>query len=555
MPFISIRARVLRRAFLLFAGLSAGLAHAATYYVAPSGSDAANGTSIEIPLKTLQKAVDRAGPGDEIQVRAGTYREEVEVKNGGAAGRPLAITSYKNEPAVIKGSDVVSGWVQQDANTWKKTDWKINSQQVFVDFDAHPGPPLQQIGSPSKFYKAFEYPKPAGQGLADMAPGSFFYDPAASTLYIRLADGADPNRHTIEASTRKSLLRVNAPYVKVQGLAFRHSNVSAFMQQGAAITLSANSQLDHCDIQWADFAGVNLGYQTTGVQVTNSNISNNGDSGINAPGSYAFRIAGNTIKGNNYRNFNPLWHAGGIKATTKAYGTVERNEVADNQGSGIWFDYANGEQPLIVRNNFVHDNGPVDSGIFIEVSNNGRIYNNVLANNARRGIYLSGSDGIQVYNNTIFGTKGYAGIELGGMPRQGATLTNNRVYNNIISHGESRYDLIIMPANGSSIAANQSDYNNIYRPGAPIRLASAGNYTDLRAWQGATHMDERSISTDPEFVSPTAKGGAVDLEVKPGSPVARAGKAPDEAADSAAPAAKATAGAFAIGASGIAPRK
>jgi parallel beta-helix repeat protein len=393
-----------------------------------------------------------------------------------------------------------------------------------------------------------------GQGVADMTSGSFYYDPAASTLYVRLADGGDPNHHTIEASTRKSLLRLNAPYVRLQGLAFRHSNVSGAIQQGAAITMSDNSVLDHCDVQWTDFAGVNLGLKTNAVQVTNSNISNNGDSGINAPASFAFRIAGNRITGNNYRNFNPLWHAGGIKATTKAYGTVERNEVANNNGSGIWFDYANSGQPLIVRNNFIHDNGPVDSGIFMEVSSGGRIYNNVLANNTRRGIYLSGSDDIHVYNNTVFGTKGYAGIELGGMPRQGATLTKNRVYNNIISHGESRYDLIIAPDNGGTIAGNQSDYNNVYRPNAPIRLASAANYTDLRAWQGATHMDERSISADPGFVAPAAAGAAVNLEIKPGSPAAGAGKAPDDPLDStAAPTARNAGGAFPMGASGIAP--
>ncbi|HEX4328652.1 MAG TPA: right-handed parallel beta-helix repeat-containing protein [Burkholderiales bacterium] len=553
MPFIRATAWHHRLALLLVCAAGAGGVQAATYYVAPAGSDAANGTSIEIPLKTIQKAVERAGPGDEIQVRAGTYREDIDIKAGGAAGRLLTIAAYKGETPVIKGSDIVTGWTQQDANTWKKTDWKINSQQVFVDFDTRPGPPLQQIGMPSRFYKTFEYPKAVGQGLADMTPGSFFYDPAAGTLYIRLADGSDPNRHTVEVSTRKNLLRLDAPYVRVQGLAFRHSNVSANMQQGAAITMSSNSVLDHCDVQWADFAGVNLGLNTTGVQVTNSNISNNGDSAINAPGSYAFRIAGNQLTGNNYRNFNPLWHAGGVKATTKAYGTVERNEVAHNNGSGIWFDYANSKQPLIVRNNFIHDNGPVDSGIFIEVSNNGRVYNNVLANNARRGIYLSGSDGIHVYNNTIFGTKGYAGIELGGMPRQGATLTDNRVYNNIISHGESRYDLIIAPDNGSTIAGNQSDYNNVYRPNAPIHLASAGNFTDLRAWQGATHMDERSISADPDFVAPGAARASADLEVKPGSPVTRAGKAPDDTVEgaTAAPAA----GVFPIGASGIAPRK
>ena len=532
-------------------------AQATTYFVAPNGSDAANGTSSDIPLKTIQKAVERAGPGDSVLIRAGTYREEIEVKNGGTADKPLTIAGYKDELPVLKGSDIVTGWERHSEGIWKKTGWSINSQQVFVDFDERkPLPSLQQIGMPSRFYKAFEYPKPVGKGIEDLGPGSFYYDPAASTLYIRLADGSDPNRHQIEVSTRKSLLRVTKPYVHLKGLAFRHSSVSAFMQQGGAVSLASYNVMEDCDVQWVDFAGVNLGYQTEGVQVIGSNISNNGDSGINAPGSYGFRIAGNTLANNNTRGFNPLWHAGGLKATTKAYGVVERNEVAGNNGSGIWFDYANGGQPIIVRNNFVHDNGPVDSAIFFEVSNNGQIYNNVLSNNARRGVYLSGADNTHVYNNTIYATKGYAGIELGGLPRNGATLTNNRVYNNIISHGSTRYDLIIMPPNGTSIAANQSDYNNIFRPNEPIRLSSKGNFTDLSAWQGATSMDSRSISADPRYVAPATPTSVANLEVRPDSPVRNAGKTPDEdAASDPAPKAAAGRGAFSMGASGFKPGK
>jgi parallel beta-helix repeat protein len=547
-----LRTATAHLAALLLCAIGAA-AQAATYYVAPGGSDSASGTSAGSAFKTIQNAVGRAQPGDEIQIRAGTYRESVEVKNGGAAGRPLVIRGYGREMPVIKGSDVVKDWEKADANTWKKTGWSVNSQQVFVDFDQHPGPPLTQIGMPSRFYHVFEYPKPTGQGLPDLMPGSFFYDPGASTLYIRLVDNADPNRHTIEASTRASLLRLAAPYVRVQGIAFRHSNVSAVSQQGGAVLLSSSSVLDHCDVQWTDFAGVNLGLNTTGVQVTDSNISHNGDSGINAPGSFAFRIAGNTITGNNYRNFNPLWHAGGIKATTKAYGTVEHNEVAGNTGSGIWFDYSNGGQPLVIRDNFVHDNGPVDAAIMLEVSNNARVYNNVIANNSRRGIYISGSDNVHAYNNTIYGTKSYAGIELGGMPRQGATLTGNRVYNNIISNGDSRYDLIIAPDNGTSITGNHSDYNNIYRPNAPIHLTSGNSYTDLRAWQGATHMDEKSISADPKFVAP-GDSGHVDLDLKPDSPAARAGRAPDDPVEGTR-AAKSGDGGYRLGASGVTARR
>jgi parallel beta-helix repeat protein len=385
---------------------------------------------------------------------------------------------------------------------------------------------------PSRFYKAFEYPKPVGKGVADMRPGSFYYDLAATTLYVWLADGADPNRHVVEASTRRRLFQIGKPYVRLQGLAFRHSNISAFVQQGAAVELGPYSVLEGCDVQWTDFAGVSLGYLQTGAQVFNSNISNNGNSGINGPGSYAFRVANTTMNNNNYRNFNPLWHAGGLKATTKAYGKVEGNEVAGNNGSGIWFDYANGGQAIVVRNNFIYDNGPVDSAVFVEVSRNVEVSNNLIVNNARRGVYLSGSDNTRVFNNTIYGTRGYAGIELGGLPRAGATLTGNRVYNNIVSHGSSRYDLIMMPPNGAGIADNTSNFNNFYRAGEPIRLSYERMHGDLPGWQKSTGMDAKSVSIDPRFSTRDGAPAASAFEIQPDSPLIGAGTRADaDAAD------------------------
>jgi hypothetical protein len=44
-----------------------------TYYVSPSGSDAAAGTSDALAFKTLQKAADTVIAGDLVHVRAGTY--------------------------------------------------------------------------------------------------------------------------------------------------------------------------------------------------------------------------------------------------------------------------------------------------------------------------------------------------------------------------------------------------------------------------------------------------------------------------------------------------
>jgi len=473
------------------------------YYVSTTGNDTNSGLTLNLPLQTIQKAVDRAVAGDTVYVRGGVYRQSVSMtKYAGAAGKMITVQGYGNEVPVIKGSDVVTGWTQYTSTIWKKTSWTVNSQQVFVDFnDAKPSAPLQQIGMPSSLYGAFEYPTPVGSGLSSMTPGSFYYDAGSSTMYVWLADGSNPNNHVMEASVRGKLFYMGQPYIYLKNFAFRHSNLSATAKQGIAVELSSNSVIDQFDIQYTDFAGLSMGYLQSNAQAINGNVSNNGDSGINGPGSYNFRVAGVKMNNNNYRKFNPLWHAGGLKATTKAYGVVEFNEVAGNYGSGVWFDYANSGSPIIVRNNYIHDNGPKEAAIFLEVSKNGLIYNNILANNARRGVYISGSDNNRVYNNTIYGTSVYSSIELGGMPRTGATLTNNSIINNIVSNSTTMYDMYIMPANGTTIVGNTSDYNDFYRTTGAIQLYSGGMMSSLPSWRTATKQDMNSLNLNPVFLN------------------------------------------------------
>ena len=508
-------------AFALLFVLSIVPAWSATYYVATTGSDSSGGATLSSPFRTISKAMNTAVAGDTVLIRGGTYREQVDVTvGGGSAGNFVTVAAYNGETPVIKGSDVVTGWTQHSGPIWKKTGWTVNSQQVFVDFDAKPGKPLQQIGMPSSYFTTFEYNAAVGSGLSSMVAGSFFYDSPSATLYVWLADGSDPNAHTMEASTRMRLFFMAQPYIWIKGLTFRHSNATATAQQGTAVELSSNSIIENSDIQWTDFGGLGMGYRMNNTAAINNNVSNNGDSGINAPGTTAFLVSRNRMNNNNYRNFNPLWHAGGFKAASRAFGTVEANEAANNNGSGIWFDYCNGGGQIVIRNNYIRDNGPKDSAIYFEVSTKGLIYNNVIVNNKRRGIYLSGASDNQVLNNTIVGVSDYAAIELGGMPRVGATLMNNTIYNNIISGTTALYDLIIAPPNGTDIGNNKSNYNNIYRQGLPLKLASSEFVSTLAAWRTSTGNDLNSISADPGFVS---SGSAVAYGVNDGSPVIDAG--------------------------------
>ncbi len=72
-----------------------------TYVVAPSGSDGADGSAAH-PWRTLQRAVDTAGPGDTIQLRAGTYAG-ASLTRSGTPGSPITITAWPGEAPVVAG--------------------------------------------------------------------------------------------------------------------------------------------------------------------------------------------------------------------------------------------------------------------------------------------------------------------------------------------------------------------------------------------------------------------------------------------------------------------
>src|SRR3954466_2724796 len=73
-----------------------------TRLAAPSGSDSAPGTPAS-PYRTVQKLVDALSAGETGCLRAGTYREDVDIRSGGNSSRPLRLTSYSGEKATVVG--------------------------------------------------------------------------------------------------------------------------------------------------------------------------------------------------------------------------------------------------------------------------------------------------------------------------------------------------------------------------------------------------------------------------------------------------------------------
>ena len=105
-----------------FSSLMTPLA-ARTTYVANSGLDSNIG-SLEQPFKTIQQAATVAGPGDDVVIRGGIYREVVVPSRSGTVGNPITFHNYDQEEVVVSGTELVS------ANQWHLRDKQIYQAEV-----------------------------------------------------------------------------------------------------------------------------------------------------------------------------------------------------------------------------------------------------------------------------------------------------------------------------------------------------------------------------------------------------------------------------------------
>ena len=523
---------LLRLMFLItLVGVGFSSARAANYYVdATNGVDTNSGAQ-SLPLKTISVAVSKAFAGDTVWIFSGTYREAIHLVRGGSGSDiPITIRSTPAAEVHIKGSDLVSGWVHHAGSIWKRTNWGINSQQVFAD-----GLPLQQIGMNSPFHSRRYNDKPLlpafGSMLSDMVPGSFWYDTNSGTLYVWLLNSTDPRGHQIEASVRDHIIPppgdlVN--YINLMGLHFAHSNQTAKGGELGMVNVWGKSWVvSDCHFTYGDFAGIHItgeNHKILGSTFNhngNTGISMNGSDGAHNWGAYEGRppqnilIEANETSYNNYRNFDDSWHAGGIKAVNSCNSVmVSQHQAVSNKGPGIWFDiYC---KNITVDRSIVKKN---TAGIFYEISDDALISNNLVLGNTRQGIYVAASSGVRVLNNTVY--QNWAGIVLHGMPRsEHPTLMNNIVRNNII--GESGLVDLVLYSDPIKASGNTSDYNLFYRSDNTVRVSltpTTGynvNYRNIPV----TGNEQHSRAMNPLWES--------DFSLKSNSPAINAGQLVEE---------------------------
>ena len=402
---------------LLLPLLLATVASAATYDVSPAGDDAADGSAAS-PWRTLRHAVDRLEPGDTLRVHHGVYRESVTLTRGGEPGRP-----------VLDGADPLGGggWRDEGGEVYSR-DW---SHAFRWNTWAPDDPP--QLTHPDDDYhrligraeQAFYEGMPLRQVLevGHLARGTFAADVGAGRLYVRLPDGRDPREPgvAIEASARPRLIG-SAPgvsHVVLRGLTLRraanHAPRGALHLEPDTSQPNVGWTIEDCVFEQNNGVGAKLA--GSGHAVRRSAFRDNGQLGLAATRSHDTIVSESIIEGNNRKNYDRAWEAGGAKVVLSRGFAFDRCLVRDNRGPGLWYDI--GCEAGVVRRCRLEDND--QSGLYYEISFGLRAHDNVMSGNATSvadefgqwahgGVRLFASRDCVVERNEIVGNRDGIGV-------------------------------------------------------------------------------------------------------------------------------------------------
>jgi parallel beta-helix repeat protein len=484
-----------RTGALLFALCLAAASQAATLRVGATGGGGKSYPTLSEALKNLQ-------PGDELVIAPGIYREALLLPERDWGNAATVIRGAPGGAVVIKGSDLVEGWEPLRGGVFVKRQWRVNSQQVFVD-----GEPLQQIGGsilngypdkpghPMKALHAAQggiWPGRIPGGRDQLVENSFYYDLAEQSLYIKLRRDSLAGR-SVEVSVRPYLLfGKGLKNVSFRDLRFQHANTTALNQSGAITLLGDDLLLERIGITQTDGNGMDLTGNRITVRASSANYC--GQTGMKLRGR-GNRILDSETSYNNTRGFNKWWEAGGAKFVGD--GGLRDSEIANhraigNHGDGLWFDWLN-------DNNQVHHSIVAYNtgfGIHYEASRRAQVHDNYVFGNGQRGIYLPNSPDSVVAHNLVAmnGMEGIALVNERPPSRPEITARAARIVGNVLAwNGRAA---VVLP----DTDANVSDYNVYLHDADPPSFSLGWGSLErplrkgLEDWKSASGQDAHSRS-------------------------------------------------------------
>ncbi|MDD4356263.1 MAG: right-handed parallel beta-helix repeat-containing protein [Smithellaceae bacterium] len=216
-------------------------------YVSVNGDDANPGTK-SYPFRTIQKAADRAMPGDKIWIGGGTYKEFVNINVSGTAGSPIVFCGERGPGGEYKtiidpSTDVLSGWVAATEVGYGVYKKKLGFEPYEMIVDG------KRIGKINNYHMGvggvgWDYLAMAADAQYEFEPTFFVnfwdgvecicaYDQASAGTgytYIRFRNGDDPNNKSIRAVTSGAGISIsNKSYITIRDLEIKVVEYSVYL--------------------------------------------------------------------------------------------------------------------------------------------------------------------------------------------------------------------------------------------------------------------------------------------------------------------------------------
>jgi len=542
---------------LFFVMIVASMVSAREYHVSVNGSDRDVGTSAK-PFGTVSKAAEVAQPGNVITVHEGTYRERVNPPRGGASERKrIVYRAAPDEKVVIKGSEVVKGWVKVQNDTWKVTipnsffgEFNPYSDLIAGDWfnpkgrNHHTGAVYLDGHWLTEAAKLDDALKPVGS-----TPLWFGQVDATNTTIWAQFKGANPNEAEVEINVRQAVFYPEKPgvnYITVRGFTMMHAATPWAPPTAEQIGLigthwSKGWIIENNNIRYSTCVGITLGkhgdkWDNTSANtaegyvktieralengwskenighhvVRNNHISHCEQAGLVGSGGAVFStITGNVIHDIHIRQLFSGAEMAGIKIHAAIDTEISRNHIY-RTCRGIWLDWM--AQGTRVTRNLLHDNNTSED-LFVEV-NHGPflIDNNIFL--SRRSLRDWSQGGAYVHN--LFAGRFELRPELSReTPYHPAHSTKVAGLLNIKGGDDRFYNNIFVGGDGEAKRYGLAAYDKATRPvytGGNVYLNGAAPYVNE-----ANYVKQAKSNPDIQIAE---KGQSVYLSITLNRPAA-----------------------------------
>lgn len=443
----------------------------ATYYVATTGSDSANG-SAAAPWRTIQHAMNTVPAGATVQVAGGTYSELVTItRSGSATAGYITLTSAPGQLATIDGTGLGIPQGQQGLVTLQ------NASYVRVV-----GLQLQNYTSHS----------------SSLVPAGLLVEGSGDHIEIR-------NNHIHNIVTTITTSSGDAFGLAVYGTAT--TPISNLIIDG--------NEVDHLITGYSESLTVNGNVQNW--QVTNNRVHDNNNIGIDAIG---FEGTAPTTSLDQARNG---WIAGNT-----VYNITSTNNPAYNNQPGADGIYVDGGTHITVEQNSVQ---AADLGIELASEHFGRDTSYVTARNNL--VFYSNVTGISIggYSSSVGGTD-HCTIVNNTLFENDTTQSGTGEFQVQYHASNNLFANNILYANGQGLLVNsfvasstppvtlENDLFYTSDSGASAEwIWNNHTYTTLSGFQQASQSESSGLLADPLFTNMTTP----DLRLSAGSPAIGSG--------------------------------